>query len=68
MPKNIYVLWNGLPLSRTPYADGMELLLNERDLGEGPHRLQAVAVYGDGMEVRSAPRDIMIVFSENAEE
>lgn len=63
LPTEVYVLWNGRELDRKPYCDGVELLLDERELGEGPHRLQAVAVYGDGMIVRSVPRQIGVAFA-----
>ena len=61
-PKEIVLLWNGLELDRKPYAVGVELSFNERTIGEGPHRLQAVAVYEDGMEVRSAPQGFAVAF------
>jgi hypothetical protein len=62
VPKEIYLLWNGQQLDRKPYADGVELSFDERAVGEGPHRVQAVAVYEDGMEVRSAPQSFAIRF------
>ena len=61
-PKDFYLLWNGRPLDRKPYADGVELTFDERIVGEGPHRIQVVTVYEDGMEVRSAPQVFMIAF------
>ena len=61
MPKEIYLLWNGRELVRAAY--GTELVFDERTLGEGPARVQAVAVYDDGMEVRSAPKQFAIVFN-----
>ena len=60
-PKQIYLLWNDRELVRAPY--GSELIFDERVIGEGPHRLQLVAVYNDGMEVRSAPRVFSILFN-----
>jgi hypothetical protein len=68
-PKEIYLLWNKRELDRKPYADGVELSFDERTVGEGPHRVQAVAVYEDGMEVRSAPKVFAIAFKpeRNAE-
>lgn len=66
-PKDIYLLWNGQPLDRKPYAAGAELSFDERVVGEGPHRVQAVAVYEDGMEVRSAPQVFAIEFKAQAE-
>ena len=67
IPKEIFLLWNGLKLDRKPYADGAELSFDERMVGEGPHRVQAVAVYEDGMEVRSAPQVFAISFKPEAE-
>ncbi len=61
-PKEVFLLWNGLQLDRKPYADGIELTFDERIVGEGPQRIQAVLVYEDGMEVRSAPQVFVIVF------
>jgi len=60
-PKEVYLLWNGRELMRVPY--GAELIFDERIIGEGPHRIQAVSVYADGLEVRSAPREFAIVFN-----
>ena len=65
-PKEIFLLWNGRPFDRKPYADGVELSFDERTVGEGPHRVQAVAVYEDGMEVRSAPQVFAIAFKPEA--
>lgn len=65
--KEIYLLWNGRELDRKPYADGIELSFDERTVGEGPHRIQAVLVYEDGMEVRSEPRVFAIAFKPQAE-
>lgn len=67
VPKEIYLLWNGRQLDRKPYAAGTALTFDERTVGEGPHRIQAVAVYEDGMEVRSAPQTFSIAFKADAE-
>jgi len=66
-PKEVVLLWNGRELDRKPYVTDAELSFDERTVGEGPHRLQAVAVYEDGMEVRSAPQGFAIAFREKAE-
>ena len=66
-PKEIYLLWNGRELDRKPYADGVELSFDERTVGEGPHRAQAVSIYEDGMEVLSAPRAFVIAFKAEAQ-
>ncbi|MDH3346337.1 MAG: TIGR03790 family protein [Kiritimatiellaceae bacterium] len=62
-PTEIYLFWNGLELDRKPYVNGTELVVDERTLGEGPHRVQAVTVYEDGMKVRSAPKLFAIEFN-----
>jgi len=64
-PKEVYLLWNGRELVRAAY--GTELVFDERILGEGPHALQAVAIYEDGMQVRSVPKQFSIVFKPAAE-
>ncbi len=64
-PKEMYLLWNGRELTRA--AAGAELVFDERIIGEGPHRIQAVAVYDDGMEVRSEPQAFAIDFNPAAE-
>lgn len=61
-PKEFYLLWNGRELDRKPYTAGAGFSVDERTIGEGPHRIQAVAVYEDGMEVRSAPQGFAVVF------
>lgn len=63
MPKEIDLLWDGLELDRKPYAAGVVLSFDERTIGEGPNRIQAVAVYEDGMEVRSPPVPFTIAFN-----
>ena len=66
-PKEIFLLRNGRELDRKPYAEGVELSFDERTVGEGPQRVQAVAVYEDGMNVRSAPLPFTIAFKAAAE-
>ncbi len=60
-PDSVYLLWNGRELARADH--GTELVFDEQVVGEGPHRIQAVAVYADGMEVRSAPAVFSIEFN-----
>ena len=64
-PEEVYILWNGRELVRA--AAGAELVFDERTIGEGPHSIQAVAVYEDGMEVRSAPETFAVAFNPAAE-
>jgi len=66
-PKEIFLLRNGRELDRKPYAAGVELSFDERTVGEGPQRVQAVAVYEDGMNVRSAPLPFAIAFKAASE-
>jgi uncharacterized protein (TIGR03790 family) len=66
-PKELFLLWNDHKLDRQPFADGVELSFDERTIGEGPHRIQAVAVYDDGMEVRSAPQVFAVAFKPQPE-
>ncbi|MBM4152306.1 MAG: hypothetical protein FJ220_02130 [Kiritimatiellaceae bacterium] len=64
MPKEIYALSNGRQLDRKPYSAGTEIIFNEQLIGEGPNRIQAVAIYEDGMTVHSAPIVFTITFDE----
>jgi len=64
-PEEIYLLWNGRRIACAAY--GAELAFDERTLGEGPHRVQAVAGYADGMTARSAPKPFAIIFSAAGE-
>jgi uncharacterized protein (TIGR03790 family) len=65
LPESVYLLWNGRELVRS--APREELVCDERVIGEGPHRIQAVAVYADGMEVLSEPKQFSIEFNPAAE-
>lgn len=60
-PTSVYLLWNGQKLVSA--APGENLIFDEKVIGEGPHRIQAVAVYEDGMEVRSEPQGFTIAFN-----
>lgn len=64
-PKSVYLLWNGQKLVSA--GPGENLIIDEKVIGEGPHRVQAVAVYEDGMEVRSEPGQFNIVFNPTSE-
>jgi uncharacterized protein (TIGR03790 family) len=59
-PESVYLLWNDRKLASG--KPGEELVFDEQTIGEGPHRIQAVAVYADGMEVRSEPKLFSIQF------
>ncbi len=53
-------LWHNERRLAMNAADAAELRVDARQLGPGPVRLQARAIYTDGMEVRSPPRLIMV--------
>lgn len=62
MPEKLRLVFGELVLDEQVYDPDSELVLDELMVGEGPSRIQAVAVYADGMEVRSAPLSIGIKF------
>lgn len=64
-PESVYLLWNGRELARA--KPGEPLIFSEKRVGEGPQRIQAVAEYADGMEVRSQPASFSIEFNEKDE-
>jgi uncharacterized protein (TIGR03790 family) len=66
-PEEVYLLWSGKKLNSKPYTENTELVIDERIIGEGPHRIWAVAVYKDGMKVRSAPQAFAIEFTAKSE-
>jgi hypothetical protein len=51
-------------IDQVPYSDDARLMLNELLVGEGPIRIRAVGVYGDGMEVSSPPVATVVSFDE----
>jgi len=51
-------------LDEQPYKPDVKLFFAEKDIGEGPNRLQATAVYEDGMTVWSRPLNIRVQFNE----
>ncbi|MCF7847393.1 MAG: hypothetical protein K9M45_00980 [Kiritimatiellales bacterium] len=63
-PERIRLICGERVLDDKPYEPEARLFFTERDIGEGPSRLQAVAVYGDGMEVHSSPANITVKFTE----
>ena len=65
LPESIALRCNGRRL--VSVAPGENLVFDERAIGEGPHRIQAVAVYADGMEVRSEPKSFAIEFNPAVE-
>jgi hypothetical protein len=61
-PQSVRLVCGLRVLDEKPYGDDVALTLDEQVIGEGPSRIQAVAVYADGMEVASEPLDITIRF------
>jgi len=62
MPEKLKLVSGELVLDEKPYAEDVELVLNELAIGEGPNRIRAIAIYADGMEVSSAPSRFEIKF------
>ena len=61
-PIAVTLLWNGQEIARKPL--GQTLSFKETLVGEGPSRIQAAAIYDDGMHVRSAPTLFAIEFKD----
>ena len=55
VPETVRLVSGSLVLDEQPYSEDMVLTLDEQVVGEGPVRIQVVAIYADGMEVASAP-------------
>jgi len=64
MPEKIRLVSGAMRLDEKDYAPDAQLVLDELKLGEGPHRVRAIAVYADGMEVSSTPLNFGITFAE----
>lgn len=62
-PQKVRLMCGQLILDEQEYADEVTLVLDELLIGEGPTRIQAVAVYSDGMEVASPPLSIAIAYA-----
>ncbi len=63
IPKTVRLVCGALVLDEQEYAKDVTLTLDEKRAGEGPNRVQVVAVYADGMEVASAPLRVAITFA-----
>lgn len=64
VPEKVKLVQGNLVLDEKAYEEEMALTLDESLVGEGPCSIQAVAVYEDGMQVRSAPLMVSIKFAE----
>ncbi len=62
-PQKLRLVCGERVLDQTGYAEDAVLTLDEEKVGEGPARIQAVAVYADGMQVASPPLNITIVYT-----
>lgn len=63
VPQTIRLVCGELVLDEKEYSDDVVLTLDEKIIGEGPTRIQAVAVYADGMEVASPPLGVTIKYA-----
>ncbi|HSR88413.1 MAG TPA: TIGR03790 family protein [Pontiella sp.] len=61
-PEQLRLLVGHHVIDEVPYSDDAQLTLDELLVGEGPVRIRAVAVYGDGMEVSSPPVATVVSF------
>ena len=64
MPQEIKLVCGERVLAEQEFDPEAELVLDETVIGEGPNHLQLVAVYADGMQVRSKPAFFTVVFSK----
>ena len=62
-PKKIRLISGEQILDERDYTPDTALVLDELKIGEGPNRVQAIAVYDDGMEVASVPLNFSIIFN-----
>ena len=65
LPQKVRLISGEQLLDEKPYTDDMVLLLDELQIGEGPNRIRAVAVYEDGTEVSSPPLNFSIHFNSS---
>jgi hypothetical protein len=63
VPETVRLVFGERILDEKTYTDDVALTLDEQLTGEGPVRIQAVAVYADGMEVASPPLNVTIQFA-----
>jgi len=63
-PVKIQLVSKARILDEKPYSTGVQLILDELMLGEGPQEIRAVAIYKDGMAVSSIPIKFGIVFNQ----
>ncbi len=63
-PERVRLVCGERVLDEKEYEEDVTLTLDEQLVGEGPARIQAVAVYADGMEVASVPLGITIAFAQ----
>jgi uncharacterized protein (TIGR03790 family) len=63
LPEKIRLMCGERVLDEKVYDADVALVLDELLLGEGPGRIQAVAVYANGMKVASAPMTLAIQFN-----
>ena len=62
-PEKLRLVSGELVLDEQIYDPEAELVLDELRVGEGPNRIQVIAIYADGMEVASPPIVFGIKFS-----
>ena len=63
LPKTLRLINGERVLDEQPYGPAAKLVLDEKVVGEGSVRIQAEAVFADGMIVRSSPALVNVVFA-----
>lgn len=63
MPNKIRLVSGEQVLDEKVYDPAVELVMDEKMLGEGPNRIRAIGIYEDGMEVSSPPFSFAINFA-----
>jgi hypothetical protein len=64
-PKKLRLVSGELVLDEKVYDEEVELVMDEKMLGEGPNRVRVIAIYEDGMEVSSVPFSFGITFAKS---
>ena len=64
-PRRVRLVCGEIVLDEKPFGDDVKLVLDEKATGEGPIRIQVVAIYGDGMQVASEPLAITVTFAKD---
>lgn len=62
LPEKVRLVCSGKILDEQTYSNNVELVLDEKKVGEGPNKIRVIATYADGMDVSSAPISFTVDF------